>query len=123
MPGKGPDVIGVGKVVLPPPNIITPQATVVVYVAYVESQRTGINSHQLHVGQYVVWQEDLLAICGQNTANHKAKHDKQQPEPEPVAKPAATISKLPPQDAGHDDRILNYGLQVIQLWYITDVTS
>ena len=115
MPGKGPEVIGAGKEVAPPPNIITPQATVVVHVAYVESQRTGINIHQLHVGQYVVWQEDLLAICGQNTANHKAKHDKQQPEPEPVAKPAATISKLPPQDAGHDDRILNYGLQVIQL--------
>ena len=54
MPGKGPEVIGAGKEVAPPPNIVTPQATVVVHVAYVESQRTGINIHQLHVGQYVV---------------------------------------------------------------------
>ena len=115
VPNMGPQVIGIGKVVATPPNIIIPAATVVVYVAHVESNTSGVNIQNLHIGQCVVWKEDLLAICGQNKENNKDKYEEQQPDPEPVTKPEATISQLPPQDANHEDKILNYGLQVLQL--------
>ena len=54
-----------------------------------------------------------LALCGQNKT--RQEDNKQQPQPEPFTKPEPKISNIPPQDPQKDDRVLNYGLQVIQL--------
>lgn len=92
---------------------MTHTGTALVYVAHVEAARPERNTHNLHVGQYVIWQENLLALCGQNKASQE--NNKQQPQPEPFTEPEATMSNIPPQDPQKDDRVLNYGLQVIQL--------
>lgn len=102
-----------GKVVTPPPNIVTNTGTALVYVAHVEAASLERNTHNLHVGQYVIWQENLLALCGQNKTRQEG--NKQQPQSEPSTEPEPTISNIPPQDPQKDDRVLNYGLQVIQL--------
>ena len=111
VPNQGPIVLGVGKVITPPPNIVTNTGTALVYVAHVEacSER---NIHNLHVGQYVIWQENLLAFCGQNKASQE--DNRPQPQSEPITEPEPTISKIPPQDPQKDDNVLDYGLQVIQ---------
>lgn len=105
-------MLAVGKAVIPPPNTAIPAGTVLVYVAYVENQTPEVNSCRLHVGQYVFWQEKLLALCGQNAASNNGHFDQDQEQPVPGT---ATISNLPPQDAEKDERVLNYGLQMMQL--------
>ena len=69
--------------------------------------------HILCAGQCVSWQQNLLALCSQNTANNES--NKEQPQPQTITKLEATLSDKPPQDAAKDDRVLNYGLQVILL--------
>lgn len=59
-------VLGVGKVLTPPPNIVSNTRTALVYVAHAEAASLERNTDNLHVGQYVIWQENLLALCGQN---------------------------------------------------------
>ena len=92
---------------------MTNTGTALVYVAHVEAASLERNTHNLHVGQYVIWQENLLALCGQNKT--RQEDNKQQPQSEPFTEPEPTISNIPPQDPQKDDRVLNYGLQVIQL--------
>ena len=102
-----------GKVITPPPNIETHPDTVLVYIAHVEAENPQANMHNLCVGQSVSWQQNVLALCSQSTANNES--NKEQPQPQTITKPEATLSDKPPQDAAKDDRVLNYGLQVIQL--------
>ena len=113
IPEKGPTVLAVGKVITPPPNIETHPGTVLVYIAHVEAENPQANMHNLCVGQCVIWQQNLLALCSQNTANNES--NKEQPQPHTITKPEATLSDKPPHDAAKEDRVLNYGLQVIQL--------
>ena len=82
-------------------------------VAHVEAASLERNTHNLHVGQYMIWQENLLALCGQNKSSQE--DNKQQPQSAPFTEPQPTTSNIPPQDLQKDDRVLNYGLQVIQL--------
>ena len=73
--------LGVGKEITPPPNIVTNTGTALVYVAHAEAASPERNTHNRHAGQYVIWQENLLASCGQNKANQE--DNKQQPQSEP----------------------------------------
>jgi len=77
VPNQGPIVLGVGKVITPPSNIVTNTETALVYVAHVEAASPERNSHNLYVGQYVIWQKNLLALCGQNKASQE--DNKEQP--------------------------------------------
>ena len=97
-----------GKVLSLPPNIVTNTGTALVYVAHLEAASLERNTHNLHV-----WQENLLALCGQNKT--RQEDNKQQPQSEPFTEPEPTISNIAPQDPQKGDRVLNYGLQVIQL--------
>ena len=106
-------VLGVGKVVTPAPNIVTITGTALVYVAHVEAASLERNTHNLHVGQYVIWQENLLALCRQNKTSQE--DNKQRPQSAPFTEPEPTISNIPTHDRQKDDRVLDYGLQVIQL--------
>ena len=63
----------------------------------------------------VSWPENLLALCSSNTAHNKNNREQPQPQPRPTTKPEAPLSDRPPEEAAKDDRVLNYGLQVIQL--------
>ena len=104
VPNQGPIVLGVGKVITPPSNIVTNTETALVYVAHVEAASPERNSHNLYVGQYVIWQKNLLALCGQNKASQE--ENKQQPQSEPFTKPEPTISNVPPQDPQKDEKVL-----------------
>ena len=108
-------MIGVGKVITPPLNIVTPPGTVLVYVAHTEvtSPEQCLVMHNTCVGQCVIWKEDLLALCGESATNQDS--NRQQPQPAPTAKPVPTLSNIPPQPLEKDDKVLNYGLQVLQL--------
>jgi len=104
VPTQGPIVLGVGKVITPPPNIVTNTETALVYVAHVEAASPERNTHSLHVGQYMIWQKNLLALCGQNKASQE--ENKQQPQSEPFTEPEPTISNVPPQDPQKDEKVL-----------------
>ena len=94
---------------------MTNTGTALVYVAHAEAASLERNTDNLHVGQYVTWQENLLALCGQNKT--RQEDNKHQPQSEPLnfTEPEPTISNIAPQDLQKGDRVLNYGLQVIQL--------
>lgn len=83
MPNKGPTVIGVGRVITPPLDIVTTPGTVV--------HRNCKSCVGKGVGQ---------ALCGESTTNQDC--NQQQPQPGRTAKPVQTLGK--------DDRVLNYGL-------------
>lgn len=115
IPDKGPEVIAVGKVVVPTPTMVIPSESVLVYVAYVNPPTSEMNILKLNVGQCVVWPLKLLALCGQNGRANDKGNDQTKIQPEPASTPADTLSNLPPQDTEKEDRVLNYGLQGIQL--------
>lgn len=114
-PDKEPEVIAVGKVVVPTPTMVIPSESVLVYVAYVNPPTSEMNILKLNVGQCVVWPLKLLALCGQNGRANDKGNDQTKIQPEPASTPADTLSNLPPQDTEKEDRVLNYGLQVIRL--------
>jgi len=73
----------------PPPNIVTNTETALVYVAHVKAASPERNTHNLHVGQHVIWQENLLALCGQSKASQE--DNKQQPPSEPFTEPERNL--------------------------------
>ena len=64
-------------------------------------------THNLHVGQCMIWQKNLIALCGEKKASQE---ENKQPQSEPFTEPEPTISNIPPRDPQKDDRVLNYGL-------------
>lgn len=56
---------------------------------------------------------NLSALCSHYTATNET--NKKQPQPQTTKKLEASLSEIPPQDFTKDDRVHNYGSQVIKL--------
>lgn len=75
VPNQGPTVLGVGKVITPPPNIVTNTETALVFVAHVEAASPERNTHNLHVCDLtekplsVMWSEQRKSKGKQTTTS------------------------------------------------------